>query len=74
MRQRDRREAQALAFLRNRPCASALEIGAAAVDGEPWAASRKTWPAKAGIGLSMAVAFTKRGIVRPTRENKFTVV
>lgn len=74
MRQRDRREAQAIAYLRrlNR-CASVLEIGEAALRGEKWAASPKTWKAKAAIGLDIAVALTRRGLLRPTAENEFEI-
>jgi hypothetical protein len=73
-RQRETREARALAFLRQRSPASALEIGAAAVRGEAWAGSSKVWKAKEQIGLSIALAFARNGLVRPTRTNKFEIV
>jgi hypothetical protein len=74
MRQRDRRKAQALAFLRLRHCASTFEIGSAAVQGERWSASKLTWKAKEQIGTAIAVTLTRRGVLRPTRGNQFTLV
>ena len=71
--QRDTREARALAFLQTRGQASAIEIGAAAVAGEPWAAGPKMWKAKAGIGLSIAVSFARSGLVEATRTNRFRI-
>jgi hypothetical protein len=66
------REAKALAFLRRRPFpSSALEIGTAAVAGEPraFAMPRK---AKAVIGMSIAIELVRRGLAEPTRENRFS--
>jgi predicted DNA-binding transcriptional regulator AlpA len=69
-RHRDRREAQALAYLRRRGCASALEIGNAAVQGE--SRSRQiSQHGKESIGLSIAVALVRRGIIQTTRGNQF---
>lgn len=73
-RQRHDREAKALAFLKVRHVASALEIGAAAVRGEPWAQPKNTWKAKAAIGLSIGIALHRRGLVKATRHNKFELV
>jgi hypothetical protein len=70
-RQRDSREAKALAFLRLRHRASALEIGAAAVRGEAWARNPKVWKAVEQIGLALAVTFVRAATVRPTRSNMF---
>jgi len=72
-RQRKTREAKALAFLRMRRTASALEIGAAAVRGEPWARGPKVVTAKEEIGLSLAVRFARAGLVKPTRGNMFEI-
>ena len=72
-RQRDRREAQALAFVRRNDCASALEIGAAAVRGESRGGAM-SWKGKEAIGLAVAIALTRRGILRATRGNMFKVV
>jgi hypothetical protein len=71
--QRDRREAKAIAFLRQRHRASALEIGAAAVKGEAWADARRAWRNKEAIGISVAVALTRSGAVRPTKGNLFEI-
>lgn len=69
-RQREHREAKAVAFLRNRPSVSALEIGAAAVAGEV-RARRMTWRAKEAIGLEIASRLVERGFARATRGNLF---
>lgn len=70
-RQRHRRHARALAFLRTRNQASALEIGAAAVRGEPWAASPKVWKAVESIGLALAIELVNAGQAQATRSNQF---
>jgi hypothetical protein len=68
-----KREAKALAFIRRRGRASTLEIGCAAVAGETRA---RFMPPKAkdGIGLSIAVSLTKRGLIEATHENEFRMV
>jgi hypothetical protein len=68
------REAKALAFLRLRRRASALDIGGAAVRGESWARGPKVWRAVEQIGLAIAVTFARDGSVRPTRANQFEIV
>jgi 4-hydroxyphenylpyruvate dioxygenase-like putative hemolysin len=68
------REAKALAFLRHRSlAASALEIGTAAVHGEERAIAMPR-KAKAAIGMSIAVEFVRRGIAKPTWENRFSII
>jgi hypothetical protein len=71
MRNREQRETKALRLLSRLPSASAFEIGAAAVHGEPraFAMPRK---AKAAIGVSIAVELVRRGLATPTRDNRFT--
>lgn len=71
-RQRHHREAKAVAFLRVRPCASALEIGNAATAGEG-KSRRMTWQAKEAIGLAIASRLVERGYARATRGNLFTL-
>jgi hypothetical protein len=71
MRRRDDRKAKALAFLRVRGRASALDIGAAAVRGEPWAHGPHTWKAKQEIGLIIAIDLARSGVLAPTRANEF---
>jgi hypothetical protein len=67
---RDRREAQALGYLRRKGCASALELGNAAVQGER--RSRKiSQQGKESIGLSIAVTLVRNGIIKTTRGNQF---
>lgn len=73
-RQRHIREAKALAYLRTHRRASVLEIGAAAVHGEAWSRSRKTWRAKEQIGLSIAVTLTRDGSIKPTWGNRFELI
>ncbi|MEI9403374.1 hypothetical protein [Mesorhizobium argentiipisi] len=69
-RNRDTREAQGLAYIRRNRCASALEIGQAAIQGE--ARSREIpWRAKEAIGLSIAIELARKGKVTPTRGNQF---
>jgi hypothetical protein len=72
MRNRDQREAKALQLLRRWPDASALDIGIAAVNGEPraFAIPRK---AKTAIGLSIAVELVRRKLAKPTKDNRFAV-
>jgi hypothetical protein len=53
------REAKALAFLRRNGCASALEIGSAAVVGEKRARFMPS-RAKDAIGLSIAITLVER--------------
>lgn len=72
--QRNQREARALAFLKTRGTASAIEIGSAAVSGESWSAPRNTAKAREIIGVQIAVGFMKQGLVRPTRSNHFEFV
>jgi hypothetical protein len=71
MRKREHREAKALQLLRRWPDVSALDIGIAAVSGEPRALAipRK---AKAAIGLSIAVELVRRKLAKPTKDNRFT--
>jgi hypothetical protein len=71
MRQRNRREAKALANMRLRLDASALDIGTAALHGEP-RASTVPRKARASMGLSIAVELVRRGVAEPTRDNRFT--
>ena len=71
--QRAARREKALAFLRARQQASALEIGAAAVKGEGWAGSRKVWKAVETIGLQLAIGLMKAGHAQPTRNNHFRI-
>jgi hypothetical protein len=66
------REAKALAFLRRHNLASAIDIGNAAVAGEE-RADRIPMRGRESIGLSIAVALTRRGIVRPTKGNMFKI-
>jgi hypothetical protein len=72
MRNREQREAKALQLLRRWPDASALDIGTAAVHGEPrtFAIRRK---AKAAIGLSIAVELVRRKLAKPNKGNRFAV-
>jgi hypothetical protein len=75
-KRRHDRQAKALAYLRScgaRGSATALEIGAAAVHGESWAHRGGRTP-KERIGLSIAVALSRRGVVEPTRDNRFRVI
>ena len=69
---RDRREAKALAYIRRHGRASAIEIGTAAVAGESRA---RCIPMRGreSIGLSIAVALSRRGFIQPTRENTFRI-
>jgi hypothetical protein len=46
---------------------TALDLGSAAVVGEP----PLNWKARAGIGLALGVHFVKRGFARVTRFNEF---
>ena len=72
-RQRDRREARALAYLQRHYRASALDIGAAAVAGEG-RSGKISSHGKESIGLSIAIALARRGVVEATRENSFKIV
>lgn len=73
MRQRDMREANALQFLQLRRYASAIDLGHAAVRGEPRAfhIPRK---GREAIGLSIGLEFVRRGLARPTRNNCFALL
>ena len=66
------RENKALRLLHRLPSASALDVGTAAVDGEAraFAMPRK---AKAAIGLSIAVELVRRGVAKPSPENRFSI-
>ena len=66
------RESKALRLLHRLPSASALQIGMAAVTGEPraFAMPRK---AMAAIGLSIAVELVRRNVVEVTPENRFKI-
>ncbi|WP_156941587.1 hypothetical protein [Mesorhizobium sp. WSM2561] len=67
MRRRDLREFQARKFLMERGCASAFDLGTAAVAGEPKLHAK----ARAGIGLALGVHFVQLGIAQVTRFNQF---
>jgi hypothetical protein len=70
-RQRDKRVALALTRLRQvRRAATALEIGAAAIEGEP-RAHHITRNGKESIGLAIAAALARHGLLRSTRDNCF---
>ena len=66
------REAKALAYLRRNGCASALEIGSAAIFGES-RARRIPTRGRESIGLSIAVALSRRGAIQATRGNVFRI-
>lgn len=72
MRQRDTREANALKFLRLRRYASALELGHAAIRGEP-RAFHIPRRGREAIGLSIALELVRRGLARATKDNNFTL-
>jgi hypothetical protein len=67
------REAKALAFISRSGRASTIEIGRAAVAGED-RARFMPWPAKDAIGLSIAIALAKRGLIEATPGNQFRIV
>jgi hypothetical protein len=71
-RQRQHRVAKAIAFLRIRPSASALEIGDAATEGER-RSRHMTWRAKEAIGLEIAASLVEQGFARATRGNMFQI-
>jgi hypothetical protein len=73
MRQRDHREHRVLAMLRRREHASALEIGTAALVGEP-RAKRIPRSGKAAIELQIAVGLVRRGLAWPTPDNRFKLL
>lgn len=73
MRQRDTREQRALAMLRRREHASALEIGTAALDGEP-RAKQISRSGRAAIGMELAIALVRRGLAWPTADNRFKLL
>jgi hypothetical protein len=66
------RENQALAILHRLPSASALDIGTAAVQGEPRSVAMPL-KARAAIGLSIAIELVRRGLASPTRNNRFSL-
>ena len=70
MRRRDIRESQARKYLMEHRRASALDLGTAAVAGEPKLHAK----ARAGIGLALGVHFVQRGFAQPTRFNQFVWV
>jgi hypothetical protein len=68
------REGKALGFLREVSFSrSPLEIGTAAVEGEP-RASAMPRSARAAIGLSIAIALVRRSLAKPTRDNRFSII
>lgn len=67
VRLRDIRELQARKFLMERGCASAFDLGTAAVAGEPNLHPK----ARTGIGLALGVHFVQRGLARVTKFNRF---
>jgi hypothetical protein len=66
------REHRALRLLNRLPSASALDLGTAAVHGEPRALAMPR-KAKAAIGLSIAVELVRRGLAKPTVQNRFVL-
>ena len=54
-------------------CASALEIGAAAVRGESRGRAM-SWKGKEAIGLAVAIALTRRGILRGNPRKSIKIV
>jgi hypothetical protein len=70
-RQRDKRVALVLTRLRQvRRAATALEIGAVAIEGEP-RAGHITREGKERIGLAIAAALARRGLLGATADNRF---
>jgi hypothetical protein len=69
-RKRDEREARALRLLRLHPL-TALELGGAAVRGEP-RASKITRAGREAIGLSIGTDLVRRGVARASRSNLFS--
>jgi hypothetical protein len=67
---RSAREARALACIRARGLASALEIGTAAVRGEEQPGPRG-WHAKERLGFALGLALVRTGRVRVNRHNQF---
>lgn len=72
-RLRSRREHQALEYLRNHPRCTALDIGAAAVQGEP-RASAMSWKGKQDLGLELVTGLFNRGLIAASPGNRFTLV
>lgn len=70
MKNRDKRERQALKRLMHRKVMTAMEIGSAALDGEP---ARRP-EALSDLGLKMGLHFVRRGIARVDAFNRFTWV
>ncbi len=69
-RNRDTREAKALAYLRRHGCASAMDMGSAALQGEP-RTENISRHGRESIGLSIAMDLARRGIILATRRNHF---
>lgn len=69
-KRRDLRRAKALAYLRQHQQASALDLGLAAVDGEP-GAKFIPWRHKERIGLTLVSKLVRAGKAIPTSRNHF---
>lgn len=67
-RRRDRRESRALRYLTQKGCASALDLGTAAVAGETRGARLRD---REWLGLKIGMHFVKRGFARVDRFNRF---
>ena len=68
MRLRDMRERRALKYLMSRRCASAGDLGAAAIAGE---VHRRSPVATSDLGVKIGLHFVKRGIARVNKYNRF---
>jgi hypothetical protein len=73
LRNRGRREARALRLLRQRPQATALELGSAAIKGEN-RARHITVDGRITIGLTIAVDLVRRGLAVEVGDNCFARV
>ena len=71
-RHRDRREARALAYLKRHRFASALDIGSAAVEGEP-RSGRIPQHGRESIGLAIAISLVRRHKLQATNRNTFQI-
>jgi hypothetical protein len=71
-RLRSRREFQALDYMRHHPWCSALDIGAAAVEGE-YRARNMGRAAKEALGLAIVSRLIKRGWAAASMGNHFTL-
>ncbi|MDB5540546.1 MAG: hypothetical protein JWQ89_2273 [Devosia sp.] len=67
MRNRDKRERQALKRLMLRKVMTAIELGSAALDGEPV----RRVEALSDLGLKIGLHFVRRGIARVDAFNRF---